>query len=163
MKKAVGVIILLALVWNSCSLIRSDNPRYHNLKKVPLASVENKDSFQENKFLPYIFKDTMVSFVENSPINEHKNISQTFTPHSKEFFTYSKSITFKPSFAFPKLRNLAIAPKSTVNSSDDIVTLLIYILIIALILTLISLILPQFVEILIAVFLIALLILLILY
>lgn len=163
MKKFIFFIILSALFWNSCSLIKGDNPRYHNLKKIPLVSTENKDSSRDIKLSLSTIKDTILSFAADNPISIDKATTESVTSHSKHIFSSSKPQNFKPVFSFPKFRNLAVAPKGVYHSSNDVFTLLVYILIIALILTLISLFLPEFVEILIAVFLIALLILLILY
>lgn len=163
MKKLFVFIILSAFFWNSCNLIKSDNPRYHNLKKIPLATTENKDSSHDSKINISIIKDSILSFIEENSINSNQAYFEPDKQHTKHIIPTFKPQKFKPSFSFPKFGNLAIASKSVYHPTNDVFTLLVYILIIALILTLISLFLPQFVEILIAVFLIALLILLILY
>jgi len=166
MKKLGIVLFILSFVWNACTLLHKEGPKYNNLKKIPLVSNQKtlNDSFSHQN--NYIAKDSTyhkisnqllnLTFANSLEIKKEKSIQKAFhiAHHIKPQ---------KPIFGFPSHNILAKAPKAESAPTDDLLTLLLYILIIVLILAILAWFLPDLLEILIAVFLIILLILLILY
>jgi|GEM_PF-5841407 len=166
MKKLGIVLFILSFMWNACTLLHKERPKYNNLKKIPLVSNQKplNDSFSHQN--NYIAVDSTYHKIFNQLPNltlANNLKTKKEKPIQKAFHIAHRVKPQKPIFGFPSTNILAKAPKAELPPTDDLLTLLLYILIIVLILAILAWFLPDLLEILVAVFLIILLILLILY